>query len=485
MPGVVVTTQTQIGPSAALRAQSGQFFIVGLTERGSVTDPILVRGMADVESLLGSRVSYGAVWDQLKTFFDEGGLQAYVSRVVGPAAAVGTLELVDREEDTPLPTLQVNAANPGAWSSRLKIQVQNGSIENTFRIIVTLDDVVVEDKTNLASPVEAVAAFSESQFIRVTDLGSTTNAPDNNPAVLPPTALSAGTDDRVSVTTSDYVAALNRFKRDLGDGAVAIPGQTDNSVWIGIEAHCRANNRIGLLSAAIDADKTTLLSRAGEIASEYCGVFAPWIKVSDGNNGTRTISPEGYVAAVRTRAHDQIGPWAIPAGRIAVANSIQDLHVRFPEADADDLDNGKVNIIRVVANTIRLYGWRSLSNDPGNYWFLKDRDLLNNLVVQAERRLEDYVFATIDTKGHLLSQINASLVGLVAPIASAGGLYARIDPMTGQEIDPGYKVETGSEVNTPTTLAGNEIRARLLVRIAPAGGLISLTIVKHGLHSGL
>ena len=39
----------------------------------------------------------------------------------------------------------------------------------------------------------------------------------------------------------------------------------------------------------------------------------------------------------------------------------------------DDLDAGQVSLIRKIGNTFRLYGWRSLSTDVDNYWFLKDR----------------------------------------------------------------------------------------------------------------
>ena len=95
------------------------------------------------------------------------------------------------------------------------------------------------------------------------------------------------------------------------------------------------------------------------------------------------------------------------------------------------------------------------------------------------------MFAPVDRKGQLLSAINAELVGLVEPIRAAGGLYENLDAMTGELIDPGYKVETGSSVNTPQTLANNEVRARLYVRVSPTGGLVSLTIVKVGLLAGM
>lgn len=483
MPGVVVRTETQAGPSAALRAQSSQFFVAGITERGDTVKPVLVRGMADVNLLLGARVSYGAVWDQLKTYFDEGGLQAYVSRVIGPAATKGTLTLVDRA-GSPLNTVRIDAQNAGAWSSRLKVAVADGSLDDSFKVTVTLDDVIVEEKNNLLSPAEAVNAFKDSTYIRAVDLGSATVAPNNNPAVAAATALSAGGDDRASATDSTFTAALARFTADLGDGAVSIPGKSTSTVWTGINTHCEAHNRIGILAAGSADSKATLLSRTSDLDSEYCGVFAPWIVVSDGGSGNRTISPEGYVAACRARAHDQVGPWRVPAGQIAVANTVMDVQTRFTDTDADELDAGRINIIRFIANTVRLYGWRSLSSDEAAYAYLKDRDLLNNLVVESEKRLEEYVFSPIDRKGHLLAAIAASITGLVDPISRLGGLYPMVNS-SGQQTDPGYKVDTGTSVNTELTLAANEVRARLSVRIAPAGGLVSLTIVKVGITSGL
>lgn len=483
MPGVVVRTETQAGPSAALRAQSSQFFIAGITERGDTSKAVLVRGMADVNLLLGDRVSYGAVWDQLKTYFDEGGLQAYVARVVGASATKGTLTLVDRA-GSPLNTVRIDAQNAGAWSSRLKVQVQNGALTNSYRITITLDDVVVEDKNNLLTPAEAVTALKDSIYVRAVDLGSVTVAPNNNPAVLAATALSAGTDDRASATDSTYVSALALFTKDLGDGAVAIPSRTTSTIWTGINTHCVANNRIGLLSGANGDSKTTLLGRTSDLDSEYCGVFAPWIVVSDGGSGTRTISPEGYVAACRARAHDQVGAWRVPAGQLALANTIIDVQTRFTETDANDLDAGRISIIRFIASTVRLYGWRSMSTDEDNYAYLHNRDLLNNLVVESEKRLEEFVFQPIDRKGHLLAQMAASITGLVDPISRSGGLYP-LYSTNGQQVDPGYKVDTGSSVNTDLTLSMNQVNARLSVRITPVGGLVTLTIVKTGITSGL
>ena len=76
MPGVVISTATKAGPAGAQSTASGQAFFVGLTERGSTTQPVTLYGMADIARELGPRPTFGNLWDQLKVFFDEGGAKA-------------------------------------------------------------------------------------------------------------------------------------------------------------------------------------------------------------------------------------------------------------------------------------------------------------------------------------------------------------------------------------------------------------------------
>lgn len=482
MPGVVVTTTARSGPPSAPPQESGQGFFVGLLERGPSDQPVKVRSAADLARKFGDRPSYGTLYDNLEVFFREGGRTAHVARVVGPAATTGELTLSDRA-GTPVNTLKVQALGPGSWSDRLSVQVWDGHEPDTFRIVILLDGEAVEDVTNLTSPDQAVAAFGRSSYVKVTNLGSATAAPDNNPAAnseegaVVSESLTAGTDDRASVTTQHYVDALDLFNKELGDGAVAIPGQTGSTVWDGIIEHCQTNNRIGILASTQGDSKETLMTHTATLDSEYAGLFAPHIKVRDGAGGTRTISPEGFVMACRNRAHAQSGPWRAPAGEMGRSRSIVELNKVFSSTDADELDSAKVNIIRAVANGFRLYGWRSLSADSRNYRHLKDRDVLNRVTVDAERRLERYLFEPIDGRGQLISAITGELTGMLEPIRQAGGLFENYNE-EGDFVDPGYEVDAGSEVNTPETLFNDEIRVALYLRVSPLGSLIRLNIVK-------
>lgn len=478
MPGVNVTTVTRTGPTAPNLAPAGQLFMAGLAERGSTTAPVRIRGLADFENYFGGRVAYSQLYENIATFFEEGGSQAYVIRVVGPAATLGSVTVSDRATPA-VETIEFEAKNAGSWSSDLSITV-NDLTGGNVEFVVALDGTTVERyiATDIAG---VVSAFEDSQYVSATSLGSTTVAPNNMPEEGTYT-LSAGADDRSNVTATEYEDALDLFSLNLGNGAVAIPG-IGSTVHAALISHAVANRRVALLSEAENATIAQLKTTAGNLNSEYAGLFAPWVQIAT-PAGTKFISPEGYVAAMRNRAHVEAGPWRAPAGQIAVARSVIGLKTEYTRTQGDDLDANKVSAIRNINSTVRLYGWRSLSDDTANYALLLGRDVLNYLVWQSEARLEQYVFQTVDGKGQLLSAINGTLVGILEPIRQAGGLYERIND-NGDLIDPGYLVETGSTVNTLENLANNEVRARISVRVSPAAALISVTIVKVGLLSNL
>ena len=486
-PGVTVTTETAPGGGDLETGRAGTYYVAGLTQRGAVDGPVQLRSLSEYTSKLGERVSYGALYDDLATFFAEGGTRAYVARVVGDAAAVGTLTLQDRA-GVPVDTLRIDAKDPGAWSSDVTVEVTDGIVADTFDLIVRHDGDIVENYRNLASPAAAVTATATSGYIRAFDLGSATVAPDNNPAVQAATALSAGDDDRGSVVAADYVTALDRLGADLGAGVVAIPGQTADTVGAGLIAHARATRRLALLAPAsgqtVQQASATALALRNTAGAEHAGIFYPWVQVPDGAGGVRTISPEGYVAGVRARTVAAVGTWRAPAGDIARAKYVTGLETDLTEDDIGSLTDDHVNAIRTAFSSVRLYGWRSLSTDQVNYRFLNGRDVLNDVASQLDRQLEQYVFRTIDGRGALFTEVEGTVASVVQPLAAAGGLYANVDA-EGNEVDPGFRIDTGPTVNTVETIAAGEVRVAVALRVSPVGELIRVTISKVSLRSEL
>jgi hypothetical protein len=480
MPGTNVTTATRTGPAAIPRPRSGRYFLAGITERGPVDRSVIVRSVADLVRVFGARVTYGAVYDDVVTFIEEGGGEAVVSRVV-PAAGttVGTLTL---SSATPTTVARVDAANPGAWSTGVTVEVLAGTTAGTARVIVrhaAAPGGIALDANNVTGGADLASKASGNEFVKVTDLGGA-----GIPAPIAATPLSAGNDNRAAIAVADYATALTRFGRELGDGAVSIPGQPSSAVGAILDAHAKANNRLALLAAARSTTQANLITAAAALNSESSGLFAPWVLVPDGAGGSRAISPEGYVAAMRARAHDTEGPYRAPAGVIAVARYVVGLDQAFDRTAGDALDLGRVSAIRSIAGTTRLYGWRSLSQDEANYALLTGRDMLNRISVAAELESEDYVFATVDGRGLMLGRLAGDLVGIVEPYAAAGGLFARLDP-DGKVLDPGYRVQADARNNPVESLANNVVNADISIRVSPVGSLINVRITKAGLTAAV
>lgn len=478
MPGVIVTAGAVAGPSTPTSAPSGTYFVAGQAERGPTDAAQLITNLAEFVSYFGGLTTYGALYDDVAMFFQEGGSRVYATRVVGAAATLGALAApLDDRAVTPVSTLSVAASSPGAWSSSISISVVAGSATNTFRIKVFRSGVLVEDFPNLGSPAEAVSKINARSFyIRLTNLASATAVPNNNPAVVGPLTLTAGTDDRGAIVAANYVAALARFDKDLGDGAVAIP-RIGSTVHAGLIAHATAFNRIALLTGAQGADVSVLIGYAETANAQRAGLFAPWLRVPDGFGGTKAVSPEGFVAAARAKAHQLSGPWRAAGGEISRSSYVVAPDEVFTSDEMATMDGNAVNVIRTIASTVRLYGWRSTSSDVENWAYLTGADVVNRVVVEAQKRLEQYVFGVIDSSGHLLAAVGATLVGIVLPMASAGGLFARYDS-DGNQVDPGYSVRSDASINPVGSLALNQVLAEVTVRVVPTAALVLITVTK-------
>lgn len=481
MPGIVVNTSVRTGPSTVNQSPTATFFVVGQTERGPIDSAKMVTSIADFETVYGNYVSYGSIHQQVQTFFEEGGAQVYVSRVVGASATAGELDLLDSNSDT---ALTLSATGPGNWSTNLEATVQ--SIGTGFQIKLYLNDELVYTTGECATATAAVTRINNSpvagKYVTATDGGNLA------PVTTARTALSAGDDDRGAIVTASYVDALQLFDADLGPGAIAIPGQNGATIWNAILSHCYSFNRMALLAfpenysaeqAAEDA-----ASQSAELYAEYAGFFFPWVKMVNENGTSLNISPEGYVAAKRSIAHNTIGPWQPYAGQISESTFITGINQTIDKASGDELDESRVNALRIITGRVRIYGARSVSADEDNFRFLTAREMLNFIVHRAQVVLEDLVFSPIDGRSSLFSKVEARLIFMLEPIRVAGGLYEAFDN-TGKRIDYGYSVQVNDAINPLSQLAGGLVKAKVGIRVSSVGDQIQVDVTKSNLTASV
>lgn len=469
--GVEISTTIRSGPVND-GPISGRFQMAAITTTGPTDRALLVRSIADYEALYGARTSYSATgYDTARLFFEEGGSELIVSRVVGPAAMKDVLKLVD---GAAADTLQISAVSPGSYNGALTAEVTTAGAG--VNITIRLDGEVMEILTG-TTPAELVSASAKSPLVNITDLGSVSEAPVNMPAVIAVTPLAGGSDDRASVTVEHVISAL-ALAGDLGEGgSVAAPGYPASVIGAQLIGYASANKRVAILAPAIETTADDLILEADNYVSgagDSAGLFYPHLVIPDGS-GSRTISPEGYVAAVRARAHDQVGYWRKPFGDIAQLQWAIGTNVPVNTALNNRLNDAKVNGIVTTGTKVRLYGWASLATNP-EMSAISDRDVLNNLGRELKNLLEPYVGEAIDGLGHLMGRVEGEVEGHVANIADAGGLFALV--RDGDEIDPGYQVTVNQSNNPLSSLAANILNVTVMIRLSPTADWIRVEIIK-------
>ena len=479
-PGVITTFGVRGGGSGGTGVGSGRYFVAGLFETGPTDAPVRVRNMRELEDNFGARAAYSSAYDSLRCFFGEGGAEAYVLRVAGPAATKGTLTLKDGA-GVPVDTLRVDAVGPGAGSAGTTVEVLVGAPVDTAKVVVRTGD-EVETYTGVSSA-DIAARMSGSKRVRGVNLGG------GLPAPVAATALSAGADDRATVTAATVTGSLDKFASSLGTGAVATPGYSADLVAAALIAHAKLTRRVAILAPPVDSSTGDLVTLASSLIGgdgQYALLAAPWVTINVGPGITLVTSPEGFVAGVRARAHAASGPWSAAAGMSSAARSLVGVEREIGQDEGSTLNAAGVSVIRTLVGRTVLYGYRSLAADRDNYALVSAQDTLNWLAQACEDALLPFVFAPIDGNGGLLGQVEGVLRGICEGARSGGGLFAKYEGEAPRSmVDPGYSVDVGDSVNTAASLAQNVLRARVAVRLSPHAELVELTIIKVSLSAAV
>jgi phage tail sheath protein FI len=485
MPGVVISTAVRTGPSSATVRESSQLFVVGLAERGPSDEAVAVESIAEFEAVYGGYQSYSYLHPTVETFFEEGGTRCYVARTVSASAFSGVLDFQDSEDNT---VLTLTANGPGSWSGQVSAEVVQPSV-STFRINIYFNSNFVYSTGTVSSVAQAAGRINLSSVATRYVTAAATSGATTIPAVSSPTFLSEGNDFRLSVTDTDYVISLGMFNGALGTGAVACPESMSETITNALVLHANENSRIALLHDSVDASVSSVKAKALIIQSEgnaeHAAIYYPWVEVPSPVQGvSRMIPPTGYVAAKRAVAHNQSGSHVPAAGLLSAARFVTGVATDIDKTVGDDLDNNNVNAIRIIQNSVRIYGARSCSADEENFRYITAQDTVNHVVVESARTLEDLVFSTIDGRNTIFSAIEARLIAILSPLRDIGALFEAYDS-NGRKIDSGFTVRCDAKLNPTSQLAGGTVKAKVGLRVSSVGDKIEVDIIKSNLTASV
>jgi phage tail sheath protein FI len=475
-PGVTVSQSSTL-PPRSVPSDTSTWFVVGQTTRGALA-PILVTSLGAFIDKLGARLATSPLYDAVELFFREGGNRLYVSRVLGGAAVTAVKTLLDGAAAV---SLNVLANSPGAWGNNLQVAVIAGGVGGTFQIQIKYNGVIVEQSGDLVDTAAAVAWSTGSNYVTITQGASTLD-----PVVAAAASLATGSDDTGSINDASYATALSRFSKDLGAGIVSQPGRVTSAAHLDTLAHAAANNRAAVLDGVDTPTVATLTAlatadRAG-LNGRYGALFAPWVVIPGLTPGTtRTVAPSGLVAGLISRNEGLLSPNAPAAGdngvaRYAIGLSQSD----FIDADRATLNNGGVDLIRILSAQTKVYGWRSLAdpNTEPDWLNFGNARLFTAIAADALTIAEAYVLNQIDGQGLLISQFGGDLTAMLLTYWNEGSLY-------GTTPDVAFAVDVGDQVNTDATIAAGELHAVLAVRMSPMSEFVIIQVVKVSITQSL
>jgi hypothetical protein len=472
-PGTDVIITDGSGPSAAV-LDTGQAFMVGVTERGPTDEALKLVSLRRYEAAYGEREGGSLMYDAVSAYFSEGGGVLYVSRLSGPDAVPATIAFG---------SLTANASSPGEWGNDVTVSsVAPVTSAETLAaelaagegvvVVVEYQDVPVE-RSPVLSDADALVAWADksSAFVRFV------KGADN---VIPPagtTADLAGGVDDTTVDGDTVTAALERFDYALGPGQVLAPGLVNDEVHTAVLAHVNTAKRVAVLDAPDDADPTALGASVqalyGITGVRFASLWGPWAVYPGPVSPTTVVMPYSPIAAGLIARLDRFGnPNAAAAGADGISRLAVGLAQNYTDVQREALNEMGVCLAKPVYGDIRSYGFRTAAGpDDDNWLWFSNSRVIMAIAHECDAAGEDFVLKQIDGRGHLFSRLNARLRGICQR-------YYDMDALFGETPADAYDVDTGPGVNTTETIKNGEIHAIVKVKCSPAAEWVVIEVVK-------
>jgi uncharacterized protein len=362
---------------------------VGWADQGPTNQATLVESWTDFQTQFGGFDSRSYLGYAVNQFFDNGGQQAYIIRLVWTDSKTAS----SGSASVGVGGLTVWASSPGVWGSSLQFSaIWQPSSPTRFSILVQQVGTgggppqTLESFVNLSfSPTDpqyfVTVIDSDSQYITFVNPAAPTTpvaAPTGSPVPIPATTLSGGADGTVLVPASDgnfesvlttAPGGVHLLDRVDIFNLLCVPGETDVATIAALQTYCAVNRAFYIVDPPQIATHNTLLSASGP-AGTSTGTLAPlptaaaavansayyfpWISAPDPLFGNRPklVPPCGFVAGIYAATDASRGVWKAPAGIDAGLTGALGLQFNLTDLENGDLNTLGINCLR----QFRVYG---------------------------------------------------------------------------------------------------------------------------------
>lgn len=469
------TDETTAPPASGAPTGTDQACWGILTQRGP-TVATRIRGEQEFATTFGVDTAYTSAFTYAQGFFRAGGRQLWVRRFTGPTPVKATLTLNGAASTA---SVKFTANEFGAYANDYQIafvtalvsgiRAQLSSASGAFTTLTSPD---------LADKAAVIAYTGFSAYGVWASAGAGTI-----PVAVAAAPLAGGTDDNASLTDAIRTAGMLDLT-GKGPAQFGLPGDSRAAAAAILEATVVANptRGVGLFDGPDDPSAGTVAAAAASAGDlPHVAMYAPWSPVPPLVTGgaARVLPPSVAVAGVMAARDLKTGnPNRNAAGDRGMVPWITGLNATWTDAERDTLNTAGVNVLRDLYGNggVRIYGIRTLANPTTQVDFLQVGNVRCHSAVlgQGKAICDRYVFEQFDGKGATAAKLAGELAGMLAGFRALGALYARVDPDTGQELDPGYLVSL--PVLTVTAGIGSVV-APISARFTPGAELVTLRLI--------
>jgi hypothetical protein len=143
------------------------------------------------------------------------------------------------------------------------------------------------------------------------------------------------------------------------------------------------------------------------------------------------------------------------------------------DADRGALNDAGVNVALIKYNGVRTYGFRTLADPINDPLHLNLSNARLDMAIQNDANIiaEAFEFSEIDGKKIQISKFQGQLVGMLLDYYAEGSLF-------GDTPAEAFNVDVGDQVNTPETLANDELHAVIAIRRSPMAERVIIHVAK-------
>jgi len=478
-PGVYISESTLPAPITTAATSDAAAAIVAPLPKGPETTTLVTSWYQFVQNFGTFNSSYPATF-QVASFFQNGGRELYVKRILG-SGAVAASAIVQTSGGSTVFT--ATAKNKGTDGNNLRVQVTAGSAGgSTYKVVLTeeagvsgssnyADDLIRETYDNVVFTPATSSDYIATVINNVSQRFTVTVGTNGTPVTTVVPFVNGN--DGGSVAATDYGVFSSAFGTIARPLVIFLPGVNTTlsgnsdayTAYSSAITFAEANN--GFVIVETDSGLTPANAQAYATAltnsSYFAAAYYPHVYISDpigrGTSSTRIIGPSGAVAGIYLSTDASEGVFKSPAGLKSAISGAVALETAVSSSDLDTFAAASkpINAIRSIPGAgLVVMGARTTKQDGTANRYVNVRRSLNYLNNALKDLTSFALFENNDVR--LWEQIRTNIAVFLTQYYNQGGL-------AGNTLGDAFYIKVDGENNTATTIQNGEVHVEVGVAL--------------------